>query len=120
MRVLIVHNYYQQPGGEDNVFAAETALLESYGHDVARFTLHNNSINGAGVGVALRSIWNRRTYRSLKDATRQHRAEVVHFHNVFPLISPAGYYAVRSQGAAVVQTLHNYRLLCPAATFFRD
>src|SRR5438046_1537289 len=95
MRVLVVHNHYQQPGGEDNVFAAETALLESNGHDVARFTLHNDSIHWAGLGVALRSIWNRQTYRALREATREHRAEVV-------------------------QTLHNYRLLCPAATFFRD
>jgi glycosyltransferase involved in cell wall biosynthesis len=45
---------------------------------------------------------------------------LVHFHNTFPLLSPAAYHAARSAGAAVVQTLHNYRLLCPGANFFRD
>jgi glycosyltransferase involved in cell wall biosynthesis len=51
---------------------------------------------------------------------RSQQAEVVHFHNTFPLISPAAYYAARREGAAVIQTLHNYRLICPGATLFRD
>jgi glycosyltransferase involved in cell wall biosynthesis len=44
---------------------------------------------------------------------------MVHLHNTFPLISPAAYYAAAAEGAPVVQTLHNYRLLCPAATLYR-
>jgi glycosyltransferase involved in cell wall biosynthesis len=44
----------------------------------------------------------------------------MHVHNTFPLLSPAVYYAAKSCGTPVVQTLHNYRFLCPGATFFRD
>ncbi len=121
MRVLLAHNYYQQPGGEDGVFADEGALLESRGHSVERFTVHNTTINGrSGVGVLRDTIWNRSTARAIGEAVRRSGAQIAHFHNTFPLISPAAYYAARKAGAAVVQTLHNYRLLCPNSLFLRN
>ena len=121
MNVLIVHNFYQQPGGEDQVFADETKLLRDRGHDVKQFTVHNSAVEGMGkLELARRTIWNRSAYDELRAAVRSHRAEVVHFHNTLPLISPAGYRAAHDAGAAVVQTLHNYRLVCPTATFYRD
>jgi glycosyltransferase involved in cell wall biosynthesis len=121
MNVLIVHNFYQQPGGEDQVFADETKLLRDRGHDVRQFTVHNNAVDRMGrLELARRTIWNRDAYDELRAAVEAHRAQVVHFHNTLPLISPAGYRAVHDAGAAVVQTLHNYRLLCPTATFYRD
>ncbi|WP_428937685.1 glycosyltransferase [Fontivita pretiosa] len=121
LRVLLVHNFYQQPGGEDQVFAAEARLLESRGHVVARFTMDNDAIEGMGrLELAGKTLWNRAAQQSLRQAIQQIRADVVHFHNTFPLISPAAYYTAHEQGAAVVQTLHNYRLLCPAATFYRE
>jgi glycosyltransferase involved in cell wall biosynthesis len=121
MNILLVHNYYQQAGGEDQVFADETRLLREHGHAVEQFTVHNDAVDGIGkLTLARKTIWNKGAYQSLREAARKHRAMVVHFHNTFPLISPAGYQAARDEGAAVVQTLHNYRLLCPTATFFRD
>lgn len=121
MRIVVCHNYYQQPGGEDQVFRDETALLEAHGHQVAPFVVHNDSIERRSkLKVALDTVWNRRTAAELAALVRQTAAEVVHFHNTFPLISPAAYRAARSAGAAVVQTLHNFRLLCPGATFTRD
>jgi glycosyltransferase involved in cell wall biosynthesis len=122
MRTLLsAHNHYQHPGGEDHVFAAEAALLESKGHRVFRYEEHNSRIANRGAAlVAVDAVWNSKSAASLAGLVRQHNTEVVHFHNTFPLISPAAYYAVRKEGAAVVQTLHNFRLLCPAATLFRD
>jgi len=70
--------------------------------------------------TAIDAIWSGRSYRGLEHATRSHSPDVVHFHNTFPLVSPAAYYAVRKHGVPIVQTLHNYRLLCPGATLFRD
>lgn len=121
MNILLVHNFYQQPGGEDQVFASEADLLARFGHRVRTFTVHNDrlrTMNGAAAAVA--AIWNPASGAVLGRAVRDHRAQVVHFHNTFPLISPAGYAAARRQGAAVVQTLHNFRLLCPNALLFRD
>ncbi|MBW4691352.1 MAG: glycosyltransferase [Lyngbya sp. HA4199-MV5] len=121
MRVLTVHNYYQQPGGEEQIFATEAALLESYGHEVLRYTLHNDNIMGSNsLRLAKNTLWNGTVYRELRSLLRQEKPQIVHFHNTFPLISPAAYHAVQDEGIAVVQTLHNYRLLCPNALFFRN
>ncbi|MCC6422626.1 MAG: glycosyltransferase family 4 protein [Phycisphaerales bacterium] len=121
MRVLIAHNFYQQPGGEDQVFAAECALLKSRGHHVHEYVVHNDDLqHQSRLGMAVGTFWNRRVYRELSRIVRDESIEVAHFHNTFPLMSPAAYYAVRRSGAAVVQTLHNFRLICSAATLFRD
>jgi glycosyltransferase involved in cell wall biosynthesis len=121
MKIVVAHNFYQQPGGEDQVYGAEAALLESHGHDVIRFEMHNDVIDGMSRAALIgATIWNGRSQRALAALVQQHQPDVVHFHNTFPLISPSGYAAARQGGAAVVQTLHNFRVLCPNALFFRD
>ena len=121
MRVLLVHNFYQRPGGEDQVFLAESRLLRAAGHEVLHHTVHNDEVAERGlVQLARDTVWNSAAADKLHGIVRDAGVEVVHFHNTFPLISPAAYGAVRSAGAAVVQTLHNYRLLCPGALLFRD
>jgi len=121
MRVLTVHNYYQQPGGEEQIFATESALLESHGHEVTRYTLNNDEIATTNpLILAKKTLWNGKVYRDLRSLIREVKPQVAHFHNTFPLISPSAYYAAKDEGVAVVQTLHNYRLLCPNALFFRE
>jgi glycosyltransferase involved in cell wall biosynthesis len=121
MNILMCHNYYQQPGGEDQSFASEAALLERYGHNVTRYTLHNSAINDAPRWrVMTDSLWNGVAYRELRQLIRRVRPEVVHCTNTFPLMSPSVYYAARTQRVPVVQSLRNYRLLCAKAQFFRD
>jgi glycosyltransferase involved in cell wall biosynthesis len=119
--VLLVHEYYQQPGGEDQVFAAERGLLEDWGHRVVSYVDHNDRIQDMSYSrLTCDTIWSRKAYRELRKLVRKEKPQVVHFHNTFPLISPAAYYAVKAEGVPVVQTLHNYRLLCTNAHFFRD
>jgi glycosyltransferase involved in cell wall biosynthesis len=119
--VLLLHNRYQQAGGEDQVFTAEGKLLEERGHRVLRYTLHNDQVSEMSrAGLAKATVWNGAVYRELRALIRKEQPQVAHFHNTFPLISPASYYAVRAEGVPVVQTLHNYRLLCPNALFFRE
>jgi glycosyltransferase involved in cell wall biosynthesis len=121
MRILVAHNYYQQPGGEDPCFAAEVALLRAHGHEVIAHTVHNDAIAGMGrLEVAARTLWNPAAGRELRRLLRAHRPHIAHFHNTFPLLSPAAYHAARAENVRVVQTLHNFRLLCPNALFFRD
>ena len=121
MKVLAVHNLYQQPGGEDGVFRDETTLLETYGHQVTRYTVHNDRIaEMRRPRLAKDALWNSSVYRELRDLVREERPQVAHFHNTFPLISAAGYYAMGAENVPVVQTLHNYRLMCPNGLFFRD
>lgn len=119
--MLLLHNHYQQPGGEDQVFAAEGSLLEAHGHEVLRYTLHNDAVTDMSrIGLAGATVWNGMAYRDLRALIRRERPQIAHFHNTFPLISPAAYHAVKAEGVPVVQTLHNYRLLCPNALFFRE
>jgi glycosyltransferase involved in cell wall biosynthesis len=117
LTVLSAHNFYRHPGGEDVVFAAEAALLRDHGHSVAVYERNNTAIR-SGRAAALQAIWNPSSHREIRTLTRG--TAVAHFHNTFPLISPSAYYAASSQGAAVVQTLHNYRLICPGALLSRD
>jgi len=120
-RILTIHNYYQQPGGEDQSFASENALLESHGNRVIRYTVHNDQINGMNsFSLLAKTLWNRNVAFDLRKIIFQKKPEIVHFQNTFPLISPAAYYVARAEGIPVVQTLRNYRLLCPNALFFRD
>jgi len=121
MRLLLCHNYYQQAGGEDQVFADEAQLLKSHGHDVIKYSVHNDAIDDMNHwDVALRTLWNQTSYREIRGLMRRERPDLVHFTNTFPLISPAAYYAARSEVVPVVQSLHNFRMLCSAGTFFRD
>jgi glycosyltransferase involved in cell wall biosynthesis len=120
MKLLLVHNRYLQPGGEDEVFAAEGALLRRQGHDVAEYVEDNRSIRRLRKATAaVRTLWSRPAANHLRQLLQHHRPEVAHFHNTFPLVSPSAYYACQSAGTPVVQTLHNYRLFCPGATLFR-
>jgi glycosyltransferase involved in cell wall biosynthesis len=121
LKILLCHNFYQQPGGEDLCFAAEGSLLESQGHQVLRFTRHNDAIvRMKRFDVAPRTLWNRDTFHGLRELIRRERPSVMHCTNIFPLISPAAYYAARAEGVPIVQSLHNYRLFCLNACFLRN
>jgi len=121
MNVLVAHNFYQIGGGEDQVYQDEAALLESHGHRVTRFSVHNDDLKNTGkLAMAKMTVWNGRLAKKIADLVRSEQIEVVHFTNTFPQISPAAYYSVRKAGAAVVQSLHNYRFICPSALFLRD
>lgn len=120
MRILMAHNRYQLPGAEDHVYEAEADLLREHGHSVVQFELHNHSIEPAGTfSAAKNGFWNFEAAKQIGALVAEHKIEVAHFHNIFPLMSPSAYRAARKAGAAVVQTLHNFRLLCPRCTLFR-
>ena len=121
MKLLLCHNHYQQPGGEDQVFADERWLLESAGHEVVTYVVHNDALRGMSRWkAACKTLWNPDSYREVRDLIRRERPELVHCHNTFPLISPSVYAAARAERVPVVQTLHNYRLLCPNGLLLRD
>jgi len=124
VKILVIHNEYQQRGGEDAVLQAEARLLGEHGHTVVRYQRNNSELREWGGFSSLRAgfeaVWASRSYREVAALIAEERPQVAHFHNTLPLISPAAYYACAEAGVPVVQTLHNYRLLCPSATFLRD
>jgi len=110
-------------GGEDEVVLRESELLRSSGHEVLEYTRHNSEIVEDGIlskaKMAMRTLWAWDSVSRLRSLLRREKPDVAHFHNTFPLISPAAYY-VASRKDPVVQSLHNARLICPAATLHRE
>jgi glycosyltransferase involved in cell wall biosynthesis len=121
MKILVAHNFYKQAGGEDQCVSAEVAMLRAHGHQVTQYSLSNDAIDAMGrLDLLSRTIWSRPAFRELRQLFRMHRPQIAHFHNTFPLISPAAYYAARTEDVRVVQTVHNFRLCCVNALLFRD
>lgn len=124
MKVLLVHNSYQLPGGEDVVYQRERELLAGHGDEVVEYLRSNKEIEeySAWQRIALgpRTVWSSKSRREFADFLLRTKPDLVHVHNTFMVISPSIYSACAEQQVPVVQTLHNYRLLCPAGNFYRD
>ncbi len=121
MRVLMVHCRYRIRGGEEECYEAEQRLLREAGVEVDVYEDDNRRIDQLGsLRVARDTVWSAGAYRGIRARLREKPYDLVHVHNFFPLISPAVYYAARAEGCSVVQTLHNYRLSCPAGILYRD
>jgi glycosyltransferase involved in cell wall biosynthesis len=121
MRVLLVHCRYQIRGGEDECVEFERRLLMDAGVEVDLYEDDNRRVEEIGsLRAATDTVWSRRSWLAIRERLRAKPYDVIHVHNFFPLISPAVHHAARAEGCAVVQTLHNYRLLCPNGIFFRD
>jgi glycosyltransferase involved in cell wall biosynthesis len=121
MKILIVHNIYQQRAGEEAVVRAESGLLQDHGHEVISYERCNDELHALNrLEAAAATIWSQRSFHDLTDLIGKQRPHIAHFHNTFPLVSPSAYYACTRAGVPVVQTLHNYRLVCPEAKFLRE
>lgn len=124
MKILLVHNYYKLAGGEDTVFRNEKAMLEKNGHKVFIYTRHNSEIDSLNLVqkclLPLTTIFSLKTYIEVRKIIKDNNIDIVHVHNTLTMISPSVYYAAFSLKVPVVQTIHNFRMLCPAATFYRN
>ncbi len=124
MNILIIHNSYQQPGGEDVVVAQETGLLERNGHRVTIYKRSNDEMDdlsfGQRLGLISRIVSANDSKLAVRGILQNFKPDIVHVHNTFAMVSPSVYEVCQEEDVPVVQTLHNYRLLCPAATFYRD
>ncbi|MDH3587772.1 MAG: glycosyltransferase family 4 protein [Gammaproteobacteria bacterium] len=120
LKILFAHSRYQQRGGEDQVVDAEVDMLSRRGHDVRLYEQHNDSIGDMSrARLATQTIWSRDSAKKFEQIAQTFRPDLVHVHNTFPLISPSIYWKATSMGTPVVQTLHNFRLLCPQAMLLR-
>ncbi|WP_237134314.1 glycosyltransferase family 4 protein [Pseudohongiella sp. O18] len=125
MRILLVHNYYGSgaPSGENIVVDAEEKLLIDGGNEVIRYSRYSDDVRRQGtfglIRASLSTPWNPFSARRLSEQVNEIRPDIVHVHNTFPMISPSIFHSIGS-GIAKVITLHNYRLLCPAAIPMRN
>jgi glycosyltransferase involved in cell wall biosynthesis len=121
MRVLMLHNRYQIPGGEDVSTQAQVDLLRSNGHAVDLVEESNDRVGTLGVmNTAARTLWSRESYARIDRLLEETQFDVMHVQNFFPLLSPSVYYAARKHKVPVVQSLRNFRLVCPQGMLYRD
>lgn len=124
MRILLAHNRYQRRGGEDVVFDSERKLLEEAGHEVTVYERHNNEIADYSpwrlFDLSRRTIWATDSVAGFRDILARSRPQVALFYNTFPLISPGPYYACAAAGVPAIQTLSNFRLICPGTNLSRN
>jgi glycosyltransferase involved in cell wall biosynthesis len=109
------------PGGEEQSCAAEVALLREYGHEVELAEEDNRRVEQLGKArTALNTVWSRESYHQINEKLRHGNFDILHVQNFFPLWSPSVYYAASRNNVPLVQTLHNYRLMCVNSLLFRD
>lgn len=124
MRILIAHNFYQIPGGEDAVARSEIDLLSSFGEEVFTYERHNDELKRlnpfAQITHFVSLSHNRHSYNQMRETLRKHRPKIAHFHNIYYMMTPSVYQACRDEGVPVVQSLHNYRMMCSNGLLFRD
>lgn len=121
MKILIAHNSYLQAGGEDTAVNAEIDLLRANGNEVLVYRRENTEIEDRSLlSTVLATLWSRQSVHELDSLCRKFEPDIIHSHNIFPLISPSIYWFAGSRKIPIVQTLHNFRLLCPQAMFLRN
>lgn len=120
-RVLVVHNAYQLHGGEDVVVEAETALLRQHGLNVRSYLRSNDELKDIGrFEAAFDTFWSRRTAQEVDALIEEFRPDILHVHNTFMRVSPSVYSVAQRHRVPIVQTLHNFRMLCPQGMLMRN
>jgi glycosyltransferase involved in cell wall biosynthesis len=126
MRVLLVHCFYRSaaPSGEDSVYRNEKKLLEDNGYEVITYEKFNDDLDNSSslkkIIAGAEFIWSPKAFREITAMIKMHKPDLAHFHNIFPQISSSAYAACKKLGVPVVQTLHNFRYLCPAGLLQRN
>jgi len=122
--VLIVHNHYKNYGGEDSVFENEINLLKEHGHNVIKYERDNNEIDKFNIFkkvlLPFTTIYSFKTVKDIKKIIKNNKIDIIHVHNTLPLISPSIYYVAKKYNIKVVQTVHNFRFICPNGLLYRD
>lgn len=119
MRLLIIHNFYQDPGGEDMVFRQESSLLDDGEHQVRKLEFQNHK-GVRGLFQFIAYPWNFIATRRVKRVIKDFKPDLVHIHNLHYALGPLAIRSIHRLGIPLVFTLHNYRLLCPSATLYHQ
>ena len=120
MKILLIHNYYQQRGGEDNYFDSLARLLKRKGHSVYLFTKKSSEIKSFGhkMQTAIELHSNTQVLREISSIIDQFKPDIAHSQNILPSITKTAHYACKAKNVPVVHTIQSYRYLCPKGTLF--
>lgn len=121
MKILLLHNNYQQKGGEDSVLENEYQLLKQE-NSVEKLLFNNDNIKSSfdKLKIGVSSLYNYKSSKLLEQKIDEFKPDIIHVHNFFPIASPSIFYVAQQLNIPIVMTLHNYRLICPNALLFKD
>ena len=123
-RILIVHNRYQIPGGEDTVVQNEMTMLRKHGHDVFLYERNNSELNEFNaiqkLKLPFQTIYSNSVKHDIQTIIKEKQIDIVHVHNTFLLISFSVYDGALELNVPVVQTIHNFRFICPNGLLYRN
>ena len=123
MKIVQVHNRYRYGGGEDDVFVTTCNLLKNNGITVYLLETKSEGLDSTlfhKVNAFISGIYSFSAAQKMNQMVSQNRPDLVHIHNIYPLLSPSILVSCRRAGIPVVMTCHNFRLICPVATLFSD
>jgi len=122
MKVLLIHNYYQYRGGEETYVTSLQRLLTKNGHTVILYSKDSKHIKTVWdkIKVGFGLFWNPKVAKELDEIIQKERPNVAHFNNIYPLIGATAYYICKKNNIKIVQTIHNYRFMCPKGILFRN
>lgn len=125
MKILIIHNHYLEEGGEDQVVSSEIKMLKDFGHKVLFYERSNKELDFFTTFKKIKFltkdiVWSKAVYGEIKELIKKERPDIAHIHNIFILLTPSVYDALSDEDIPIVQTLHNYRLVCANGLFYRD
>jgi glycosyltransferase involved in cell wall biosynthesis len=124
MKILYIYNLYKESGGENLWFDSEPNLFKSYGHTVLVYKRDNRDLEQYSVlrkaSLLWQASWSKRSYNEVREIIRTERPDVAHVYNTIALVTPSVYYSCQQSNVPVVQTLYNYRLVCPGGLLTRD
>jgi glycosyltransferase involved in cell wall biosynthesis len=126
VRVVVAHNRYRsaQPSGENRIVDTEIDQLSAAGVEVIPFLRDSDDIPALpAAGKAMlpvSPVWNPGAQRALAALIREHRPDLLHLHNPYPLLSPWLIRTAHRHGLPVVHTVHNYRQVCASGIYFRE
>ena len=113
MRILLIHNFYRLHGGEDSLVNNQIKLLQQTSTPFATFTFSSQNISSP-IKTAFHLFYpNSKIITQLNHQIRQFKPDIVHLHNIYPLITPFIYQTIRFHHLPIVQTIHNYHFLSP-------
>ena len=122
MKILLIHNYYEYHGGEEVYFNSLKRLLEDNHHTVILYTKNSKNIKTiwAKIMAAFGLFWNPLVAKELNEIIKKEQPDVAHFNNIYPLIGATAYFICKKNKVKMVQTIHNYRFMCPKGILFKD
>lgn len=120
MRVLVLHSYYRQSGGEESSIETDLKLMDYLGIDYNLFTEQNPQTSGGfPLKLALDTVWSKKAAARLRSHLSRNSYDLAHVHNTFPMLSGSVYHILKEFRIPVLHTLHNFRMFCTNGILFR-